>query len=193
MQPEHSTWQQPKGSSWSQSHKGQAQQQSPAGQRVPVKLSGCSDAVPPALVTMQAFKVWWKNPKKWERELPLFMPGLVMLSLFYFFSSPEWFPGAVFVLSLQIPSKWVTEHTENPWTADVRQIILPWPRAQLLLQEIIKHWLLLFSLNALRKEIKRTRLRTKSRAALLPWYRYKWTGGNSSISGDWDFCMFWEQ
>lgn len=142
MQPELSTWQQPKRSSWSQCNKGQAQQQSPAGQRVSVKLSGCSDAVPPVPVTMQDFKVGWKTkkPQKWESSASSFH-ARASDAFFFFFQS-----GFLVLCLYCHPSKWVTEHTENPWTADVWQIILPnQPRAQLLLHEIIKHCLVLFS------------------------------------------------
>lgn len=146
MQPEHSAWQHPKESSWNQSNKGQAQQQSPAGQRVSVKLSGCSDAAPPLLVTMQAFKVWWKNPKSEKAALPLFTPGLVMLSLlglvFFFSGVVSWCCVCIVTADPQQVGHRAHRELLDCWCEANNP---PVPRAPLLLQEIIKHCLLLFS------------------------------------------------
>lgn len=76
------------------------------------------------------------------------------------------------------------------WLADVRQIILCSPRAELLVQKIIKHWLLLFFSMHLERRLKEQGLELNPRLHYCLDMRYKWTEGNSSISGDGVFTCF---
>lgn len=124
MQPEHSTWHHPKGRGWASLTK--ARPSRSEGFRF--KLSGCSDAAPPVLAAMRAFKVWWQTPKKWESSTPS-SHTRASDAVTYFFLFFSW--SCVCIVTADPQQVGHRAHREPPdcwWEANNP----PLPRAQLL-------------------------------------------------------------